>query len=154
MLDNKYLLKKGGLVMMSARSQHSNPTIWGPDVDQFNHTRFLHPRSATGGKQRAAAFRGFGGGVTLCPGRHFATSEILLLATSLLLRFDMKPAGREEKDGSWGPVPSTDKSSQAEAMEQPDEDVKVELVPRADAEGKKWEIVFSGRRDAELLVQK
>lgn len=154
MLDSKYLLKKGGLVMMSARSQHSNPTIWGNDVDQFNHTRFLNNQdSVTGAKQRAAAFRGFGGGATSCPGRHFATSEILLLATLLLLRFDMKPV-KAGQNGSWGPVPSTDKSSQAEAMEQPDEDVEVELVPRADTEGKKWEIVSSGRRDAELLVQK
>lgn len=158
MLDNKYLLKKGGLVMMSARSQHSNPEIWGDDVDRFNHKRFLkeqqpEQRAGGGSKQRAAAFRGFGGGVTLCPGRHFATSEILLLTTLLLLRFDLQPVNEGQGRGAWRPVPKTDKSSQAEAMEQPDEDVKVELVPRAESEGKKWEIVVSGRRDAELLVQ-
>lgn len=155
MLENSYLLKKGGLVIMSARSQHSNPEIWGEDVDRFNYMRFLkgQQQRAGGTKQRAAAFRGFGGGVTLCPGRHFATSEILLLTTLLLLRFDLQPVVEGQKRGVWGPVPTTDKSSQAEAMEQPDEDVKVELVPRAEVEGKKWKIVFSGRRDAELLVQ-
>lgn len=151
-LDGKHFLKKGGLVMMSARSQHSNPAIWGDDVEHFNHTRFLTQRAGSGGKQRATAFRGFGGGVTLCPGRHFATSEILLLTTMLLLRFNLQPVSGGNS-GTWGPVPSTDKSSQAEAMEQPDEDVRVELVPRPEAKGKTWEIVFSGRRDADLQVQ-
>lgn len=155
-LDGKYLLKKGGLVMMSARTQHSNPAVWGEDVRQFNHMRFVkqagkHERTAN----NPAAFRGFGGGVTLCPGRHFATSEILLLATLLLLRFEVQPV---DEIGSLGKkewvLPLTEKSSQAEAMEQPDEDIRIQLVPRPEAEGKKWKITFSGRRDAELLVQK
>lgn len=154
LLDGKYLLKKGGLVMMSARTQHSNPAVWGEDVTEFNHMRFV--KKASGKQRTAAAFRGFGGGVTLCPGRHFATSEILLLATLLLLRFEIRPVdGGEggEKASIWV-LPSTDKSTQAEAMEQPDEDIRIQLVPRPEAEGKKWGITFSGRRDAELLVQK
>lgn len=154
LLDGKYLLKKGGLVMMSARAQHSNPAVWGDDVAEFNHMRFV---KKAGGKQRtAAAFRGFGGGVTLCPGRHFATSEILLLATLLLLRFELRPAdgreGEKKKARGWV-LPSTEKSSQAEAMEQPDEDIRIELVPRPEAKGKKWGITSSGQRDAKLLVQ-
>lgn len=154
LLDGKYLLKKGGLVMMSARSQHSNPAVWGEDVTEFNHMRFV--KKASGKQRTAAAFRGFGGGVTLCPGRHFATSEILLLATLLMLRFDVRPidaGGRDREPQGWV-LPTTDRSSQAEAMEQPDEDIRIKLVPRPEAEGKKWSITFSGRRDAELFVQK
>lgn len=139
-LDDEYLLKKGGLIMMSACPQHSNPVIWGKHVDQFNYSRCVNSKSAAGGKRRAAAFRGFGGGVTLCPVRHFATSEILLLATLLLLRFDLKPV-EGTKDGSWGPAPSTGSVSQSEAMDQPDEDVEVELILRADVEGKRWKVV-------------
>lgn len=153
MLDNRYLLRKGGLVMMSARSQHSNPEIWGDDVDKFVHTRFLKQGVQSGSvRQRAAAFRGFGGGVTLCPGRHFATSEILLLATLLLLRYEVQPVMTEEgqQDGDWGPTPSTDNSSQAEAMEQPDEDIKISIFPRPEMEGKKWAITFSKPRIAGL----
>lgn len=150
LLDGKHLLKKGGLVMMSARTQHSNPAVWGDDVAEFNHLRFVKDRK----KRNPAAFRGFGGGVTLCPGRHFATSEILLLAALLMLRFEVQPIGEngDEKEG-WT-MPSTEKSSQAEAMEQPDEDVRIRFVPRPEVEGKKWRITSSGRRDAELLVQK
>ena len=83
----------------------------------------------------------------MCPGRHFATSEILLLATLLLLRFDIRP-----RNNPWV-LPSTVKSSQAEAMEQPDDDIQIEIVPRPEASDKQWQIVFSGRRDAMLLTQ-
>lgn len=145
-LDNRYRLLKGGLVMMSARAQHSNPDVWGTDVDDFRHGRFLKQQGQP--RPNPVAFRGFGGGTTLCPGRNFATSEILLLAALLLLRFDVRPA-----EGEWV-VPSTAKSSQAEAVEQPDEDVEVVFVPRPEVAGRTWRIECSGRRDAELLVQK
>ncbi|KAH9905037.1 putative 25-hydroxycholesterol 7-alpha-hydroxylase [Xylariomycetidae sp. FL2044] len=139
LLDNRYLLKKGGLVMMSARAQHSNPAVWGDDVDQFCHKRFM--KQQKGGKRiNPAAFRGFGGGTTLCPGRHFATSEILLLATLLLLRFDIRPA-----QGKPWAIPSTAKSSQAEAMEQPDDDISIEIVPRPEANDRRWRITVSER---------
>lgn len=61
----------------------------------------------------------------LCPGRHFATSEMLLLTTLLLVRFNLQPVVEGQERGAWSLVPTTDKSSQAEAMEQPDEDVQV-----------------------------
>ncbi|KAK2605504.1 hypothetical protein N8I77_008337 [Diaporthe amygdali] len=146
MLDDKYHLKKGGLVMMSARAQHSNADVWGDDVDEFRHRRFV--KQQQGRRLNPVAFRGFGGGTTLCPGRHFATGEILLLTALLLLRFDIEPAAAR-----WV-LPSTAKSSQAEAMEQPDDDVEVVFVPRPEVAGRTWRVEFSGPRDAELLVQK
>lgn len=146
MLGGQYLLKKGGLVMMSARAQHSNPAEWGANVKEFDYKRFAKTGDAEK-RINPVAFRGFGGGTSLCPGRHFATSEILLLATLLLLRFDVQPKG-----GRWV-HPSTAKSSQAEAVEQPDKDIEIKLIPRAGADKKPWRIAFSGRRDAGALVQ-
>lgn len=146
MLDNRYLLKKGGLVMISARAQHSNPDVWGADVHEFHHRRFL--KQVSGKRFNPVAFRGFGGGTTLCPGRHFATVEILMLAAMLLLRFDVRPAAG---NAPW-PRPSTARSSQAEAMEQPDVDIEVEFVPRPEVGGETWRNTVSGRRDAEILV--
>lgn len=140
-----YHLRKGGLVMMSARAQHSNPDAWGPDVDEFRHDRFLKQQGRP--RPNPVAFRGFGGGTTLCPGRRFATGEILLLAAMLLLRFDVHPA-----DGEWVD-PATEKSSQAEAVEQPDDDIEIVLAPRHEVAGKTWCVESSGRRDAEFLVQ-
>jgi cytochrome P450 len=148
MLDNRYLVKKGSLIMMSARAQHSNPTIWGENVNEFYHKRFIKQQGAAGRRLNPVAFRGFGGGTTLCPGRHFATSEILLLATLLLLRFDVRPTKIH-----WV-LPSTVKSSQAEAMEQPDDDIEIEFVPRYETSNKTWNITLSGDRNVELQIQK
>lgn len=96
MLAEKYFLKKGAIVQISGGVIHSDKSIWGDDVDEFNPSRFLGAKTRSGGFH-PAAFRGFGGGKTLCPGRHFAINEILLLAAMIVLAFDM-----ESPDG--GPV--------------------------------------------------
>lgn len=147
LLAEKYLLKKGGLVIMSARAQHVSPEVWDDGVLEFKHRRFL--KSGKDGRRSVdpAAFRAFGGGTTLCPGRHFATSEIILLAAMVLVRFDVQP---KNAGGAWV-LPSTVKSSQAEAVEQPDEDVEVELVPRAEAVGRTWRLRISGHSNTARL---
>lgn len=158
LLDGRFLLKKGGLVMMSARAQHRNPAVWGPDVDNFRPHRFLSVKERNGeqGEQQQgrrgnriipAAFRGFGGGVTLCPGRHFATAEILLLVALLVLRFDVQPVG-----GLPWAAPTTANSSQAEAMEQPDQDIDVQFTPLPGVRRRIWRVTSSGRRDVSLLA--
>ncbi|KAK7965878.1 uncharacterized protein PG986_000155 [Apiospora aurea] len=87
-VDDTYLLKKGNLLMMPAMVHHTSAPIWGPDANLFNHLRFKdNPRLGR------TAFRGFGGGHVLCPGRFFARTEIMALAALLLLRFDVMPAG-------------------------------------------------------------
>lgn len=134
MLDGKYLIKKGGTVTISGRVQHSSEAIWGEDVADFKHTRFVKTPGSK--RHNLVAFRGFGGGTTLCPGRHFATTEILLFATLLMLRFDVRLANGATK---W-PMPPTDKSSQAAAMDQPGHDIDIEFVPRPQ---QKWRVVFS-----------
>ncbi|KAJ4158691.1 uncharacterized protein LMH87_009207 [Akanthomyces muscarius] len=88
MLAEKYFLKKGAIVQISGGVIHSDKSIWGDDVDEFNPSRFLGAKTRSGGFH-PAAFRGFGGGKTLCPGRHFAINEILLLAAMIVLAFDM-----------------------------------------------------------------
>ncbi|KAH7303800.1 cytochrome P450 [Stachybotrys elegans] len=146
MLDNQYLIKRGGLIMIPGRVQHSDRDIWGDSWSEFNHQRFLRTQSTSTKRPNPVAFRGFGGGTSLCPGRHFATAEILLLAAMLIMRFDMHPLS-----GKWA-LPSRDKSSQAEAMEQPDEDVKVKLIPRAGGD-KEWRIAFSDSAEPHITAE-
>ncbi|KAJ8126329.1 hypothetical protein O1611_g7309 [Lasiodiplodia mahajangana] len=130
-IDDKYLLKKGNTVMMPSVVQHTSRPIWGDTVDEFNHKRFMP------GTQRInpTAFRGFGGGTTLCPGRQFATTEILVFSALLVLRFDLHPVGRR-----WN-SPSTAYASTASAFPAPDYDLHVELHPRDD---RSWNILFTG----------
>jgi cytochrome P450 len=148
--DGKYLIKKGGMVMMPARVQHRLREVWGEDAEAFDHARWL-PAAAKGRdggpRSNPVAFRGFGGGTTLCPGRHFATNEILLFVAMLLLRFDVVPTG----DGGWV-MPTTSNSSQAEAVEQPDHDIQIELRPRPGAD-RTWRVSFEGAGETALVVE-
>lgn len=84
--DNQtYLLKKGGICQIPGSVLHFDKGIWGPDADLWNPQRDsqgVHP----------AAFRSFGGGVSLCPGRHFASMEITGFAAAIVLGFNIKRA--------------------------------------------------------------
>lgn len=147
----RYLIKKGGMVMMPARVQHKMREVWGDDVDVFDHRRFLREnlKNNAGKKFNPVAFRGFGGGTTLCPGRHFATTEILVFTAMLLLRFEIVPTGT---DGKWV-LPTTKKSSQAEAIEQPDWDFEVQLRPREEMAGFEWRVSSDRHVQAQFVAE-
>ena len=121
-LDNRYLLKKDGLIMMPSLVQHRDTHIWGDDVHEFVHDRFV----PQGSKKRPnpISFRGFGGGTTLCPARHFATTEIMVFAAMMILHFDITPTS-----GSWS-EPATDKAPIWAVIPGPDHDVEVMIIPR------------------------
>ncbi|KAI0423629.1 cytochrome P450 [Xylaria sp. FL1042] len=93
--DDQYLLKKGGMVLMPNEVIHSDEALWGPTARQFNHRRFLKEGSH---RYPVAAFRGFGGGHVLCPGRHFAVDdgETSSVQLSVSVRSDYVP-----KDDFW-----------------------------------------------------
>lgn len=138
MLDNTYLLKKGATVMMPSRVVHTDPNVWGPDVLQFNHRRFIKEtkktKSQTESKRPSQkAFRAFGGGNTLCPGRHFATTEIVSTVVMMIMRYDLVPLA-----GKWV-APMTTKTNLAAVVMEPDTDVQVEVKPRRGFEDGDWE---------------
>ncbi|KAK8062701.1 cytochrome P450 [Apiospora hydei] len=120
----------GSTVLIRSTVQHSSPTAWSQDVDEFHHDRFI--KQANKAKNNPVAFRAFGGGATLCPGRHFASTEILAFASIILLRFDIKPV-----TGSW----STEfyKETNA-AFRVPNCEIDVQLIPR---DTRKWHMFFS-----------
>lgn len=143
LVDNQYLLKKGGLLMIPNAVIHSDPTLWGPTVGQFNHKRFLKgAKNGESSRYPAAAFRGFGGGHVLCPGRHFATTEVLALLALLLVRFDIRPV-----EGKWVEPEKDDVMERACPL--PKCDVRVELIPK---DSQNWHVTFSGRREGVNMV--
>lgn len=117
MLDNQYLLKKGSTVMMPTPVQHHNAAVWGSENDSFDHLRFAGAK-----RPSQAGFRAFGGGTTLCPGRHFATTEILAFTAIMIMQFDIKA-----KSSGWV-RPSWNKVEFWEATPSPDEDFEVEIL--------------------------
>lgn len=83
LLADKYFLRKNSVVQIAGSVIHADEDIWGGDVTEFNHERFLGRSSV-----HPAAFRAFGGGKTLCPGRHFAATEVIMLAALMIMSFD------------------------------------------------------------------
>ncbi|KAI1842896.1 hypothetical protein JX266_010914 [Neoarthrinium moseri] len=129
LLGGEYLLKKGSTVLIPSTVQHNSSTAWGKNANDFYHKRFLKKPKT---KHNPVAFRAFGGGSTLCPGRHFATTEILAFASIILLRFDIKPV-----KGPWDTKLYKETNA---AFRIPNHDIDVELFLR---DCRKWHIIFS-----------
>lgn len=134
-LDGHYLLKKNGIVMIPGQSVHHNKDIWGPSADTFDHLRFLFSDSKKN-LSSTSAFRPFGAGVTMCPGRHFSTNVILSLVVMVLLKFDVEPV-----EGVWK-KPSKHNADMWNAMPKPDYDIDVNFVPRGGENQVEWKFVW------------
>ncbi|KAI3395690.1 hypothetical protein diail_988, partial [Diaporthe ilicicola] len=144
LLNDRILLKKGSILMIPTPVQHTDTSAWGPDVHTFDHMRFV--RRPGQRKHDRMAFRSFGGGHVLCPGRHFASTEILALAALLVLQFDVVPTSNE---GEW--IEPTSKNSPIQAgFTVPDNDIDVELRPRDPT--RKWQVTFTGSDEAIGMV--
>ncbi|POS68474.1 hypothetical protein DHEL01_v213132 [Diaporthe helianthi] len=108
LLDDRFLLKKGNILLIPGVVQHQEPSVWGDNVNEFYHKRFVEGPGGRKGSRRLnpVAFRALGRGSTLCPGRHFAATEIMAFAALFILQFDARPASGAE----WS-VPSVDKTN-------------------------------------------
>lgn len=140
--NGRWLLKKGAIVQMPSRIIHSNPDLWGKNVDTFDPQRFQGSIGSAGSdtRPREAWLRTFGGGQAVCPGRHFATNEILAFAALFVGRFDLRPLGTS--GGAWK-TPTTAGTTFVSAIMGPDTDVMVEISGRKDAEKASWRICES-----------
>jgi cytochrome P450 len=146
-----YLLRKDSIVQIIGGLLHSDPATWGPDVDTFNPRRFYHTPngsktsengSAPASKEsqiHPAAFRAFGGGTSLCPGRHFAQMEILSFTAAMITGFDMEPPNGQAKV-MWDP-PMDEKTFLIAAIK-PRRELNVKLVRRQGMEDTKWVLQY------------
>lgn len=154
LLQERYLLKKDGVVMIPAASLHSDPAVWGPTAGDFNPYRFIKkpselqpnsraPTDATAPNNNLArsqnrvpngAFRVFGGGTSLCPGRHLASTELLAIVAMLVMRYEMDPA-----DGEIWKLPESSTRNMATAIPFPVRDVTVDVKPR---KGWEWRLLL------------
>ncbi len=136
LLDDKYLLKKDSTLMIVSSIQHSDTAAWGESATQFRHERFVKTSPKAKRANNPHAFRGFGGGATLCPGRHWVSTEILSFVALLLLRFDVVPTAPGRR---WGPVKKA--TYLTASLPMPETSIEVEIVPRGDQE---WRVLLSG----------
>ncbi|KAI1441440.1 cytochrome P450 [Annulohypoxylon stygium] len=135
---DQYVLKKGSTILIPASVPHFNEGSWGTNAGRFDYTRFIpdHDGHTKKGARRMA-FRGFGGGYHLCPGRHFAVTEMLSLASMVVLRFDITPV-----DTIWATLEKANLSSNGTAAPVPDKEFPVIFLPR---DTRKWVFFVSGK---------
>jgi hypothetical protein len=131
-------VKKGGVVTIPGPVQHTSIPAYGDNVNEFKHKRFVQ---SPGRKLPSPiAFRGFGGGSTLCPGRHFASTEVLAFVALMMARFNFEPV-----KGEWS-CPKTDKAGVHATIAAPnsEDDVRLHITPATGKlAGKRWNAILS-----------
>ena len=127
-LGDKYLLKKGRVLLMPGMNMNNEPSIWGDNSSSFDPTRFKKEIL----KQRPTSFMSFGASPSLCPGRHFASGEILGMAAMMILRYDIVPEG-----GKWV-LPKFWKGAIAASMPFPAKPFNVSVEVREEFKDTKW----------------
>ena len=129
-LADRYLLRKDGLVQIPGGVIHADKAVWGADAADFNPRRFIDVRNAEA--KMNGAYRVFGGGVTMCPGRHFARTEIVAFVGMLTTAFDVSTTS-----GAGLKVPEQEIGFGI-SVRKPLSDVEVELKWREGFEGVEW----------------
>ncbi|KAF1912175.1 cytochrome P450 [Ampelomyces quisqualis] len=133
---NQYLLKKDAIVMIPGQSIHHEKDIWGPSADYFDHLRFLDPASRRN-LSSTSAFRPFGAGASMCPGRHFSMNVICSLVAMIVLQYNIMPS-----DGKWR-APTKCNADLWNAMPKPDRDLAVRIVKKVESEDVQWRFVWA-----------
>jgi len=121
-----YRFCKGAMVMVPLRLNHMNEDIFGDDVNTFVPDRFIRDVSGLEGNKKnpgIKVLKPFGGGTTLCPGRHFAMNEIFAYAATAIRKFDIELVPGQKVAGVLTAVPSV-------GTLPPDQDVRVKIRMR------------------------
>ncbi|KAF1994862.1 cytochrome P450 [Amniculicola lignicola CBS 123094] len=151
LIADTYLLKANTVVQIAGPIIHTDAATWGSDALSFNPRRFIHNLSGTKSlpdgtipptatKQNnvhPAAFRGFGGGSTLCPGRHFAQMEIICMTALLVMGWELGPVAGEKAVG-WNP--ERDDAKFTIAVTKPVSEVRVKMERRE--KSARWEVCY------------
>lgn len=140
MIGGGHLLQKNCFVMLPNEPLQFNDEVWGTDVRDFNPLRF----TKTQGSSQELAFRAFGGGANLCPGRFLATCEILSIVAMCALRFDMEPVNND-----WTET-RPDFSVMTSIVTPPAGKIMVKVRPREGFETGSWIFKSQGLHDATM----
>lgn len=151
LLGDQYLLKAGSIVNMPAASMGRNPEVWGCTSADFDPRRYMKPEQQSEEKKkdprRAGGFMTFGVSPVICPGRHFASGEILGLAAMMILRVDLVPVR-----GVWK-APRLNSMAITSIMGPLKDRFDVHVKAREEFEGTRWDfVVKEGKGKFNLAV--
>lgn len=124
LLNGHLLLKKDSYCLVPNKGAHFDSNQWGQEARLFQPDRFLKTKN----RVSSTSFRGFGGGVNMCPGKFFATRLIVTIVAAMALRLDIEPC---TLSGALD-HPGHDESSMAIVVARPATRYQVRLVPRGE----------------------
>jgi cytochrome P450 len=133
MLDDRYLLKKDALLLLPSAELHNNTAVWGEDFAEFNPKRWFR----SGIKSTSPAYRAFGGGSSLCPGRHLSMNEIMVAIVVMVMKYDLVPTGNK-----WKSLKT--RSHITTSILMPQDDIEVEVIDRTDRDQVHWSFTWKG----------
>ncbi|MHA6796337.1 bifunctional cytochrome P450/NADPH--P450 reductase [Pseudonocardia bannensis] len=84
-IGGRYAIGKGTPVTVLSLMLHRDPSVWGPDAEEFDPDRMALERKAA---LPPHAYKPFGTGQRACIGRQFALQEAVLVLGMLLQRFE------------------------------------------------------------------
>lgn len=131
MLNDQYLLKAGGVLQMPSERINRESSTWGASSSEFDPSRFI-ANSEVKQSSRATGFMSFGASPNICPGRHFASGEIVATVAMLLLRYDISP-----RNGRWI-RPKLNPKAIAASVTPPIEEFPVTIRAREAFRGLEW----------------
>ncbi|KAH8827179.1 cytochrome P450 [Flagelloscypha sp. PMI_526] len=98
-------IPKNAKVIAATRVPHITDEVWGDDPEAWNPTRFLPKGEGEAANVGLAKLlkemRGFGGGVSMCEGRHLATHELKSALALFATTFDMEPVIAPGSEGEY-----------------------------------------------------
>ncbi|KIY51428.1 cytochrome P450 [Fistulina hepatica ATCC 64428] len=107
--DRLVAIPKGARLVAATRTAHLCDPLWGDNSDEWDGQRFMIEGSNQQETERIKArmlkeIRGFGGGVSMCEGRHLALSELKAVLAMMLLTFDMRPVISPDDKSEYRPL--------------------------------------------------
>jgi cytochrome P450 len=127
---DEYHLQKGNFVQIPNAPVHHSTDLWGSDAAEFNYHRFnKNDDTKMSSSLPSHAYLAWGTAPHLCPARQFASTEVLMMATLLVLRVDVKPVS-----GRW--VRPETSVGELVTILPPKKDIDVEISAREGWEGK------------------
>lgn len=131
LLDNTHLLTRNAIVQIPNTILHQDGKVWGDTSfrpDRFIDSSEPRPRIAQT-LTSSTSYRPFGGGNSLCPGRHYAAIEMAGLAALMIWKFDLRAVGEGRLE-----IPTPRQQSVVEGVSPPGWDVEVDIQAREDGE--------------------
>lgn len=135
-----YTVEEGDILQASSQLAHYDEEVWGETghpASEFwaqRHISYTKKIDASGQVINQAEFNmtgktgsyfPYGGGVSICPGRHLAKQEMMLTLGTIAARFDIEFLNWMNKDGSKSEIPAqNDKHFAGAVGVPPDRDLK------------------------------